>query len=64
MKASQTQPTQWQLQCAFNRTLLRKFGYTLETALACPAIKIALVRVAQALAKPSQPSHMRGAIND
>lgn len=62
--ASQIPPTQDDLKRAFNRTLLGRLGYTFDTAMGTPAIKLSLTRVAQAIARPAKPSHMRGALND
>lgn len=57
-------PTNEYLQYAFNRTGLSRHGYTFESAMQTPAIKLSLTRVAQALARPAKPCHMRGALND
>jgi len=49
----QLPPTEY-LQLAFNRCLLRAQGYTLEKALAVPAIAKSLARVASNLQKPAR----------
>jgi len=57
-------PTQFDITRAFHRARLAGLGYTLEKALANPALRISLNRLAQALASQSQPKHLRGALND
>jgi hypothetical protein len=66
--ATQQQPSQYDLQRAFNRTLLSREGYTFDSAMAVPCIKLSLTRVALAIAYTAPPSpkrkYTRSAIND
>jgi hypothetical protein len=61
--ATQTPASQYDLQRAFNRTQLSRFGYTLDTALAVPCIRLALNHVAHNISytAPPKPYHMKGA---
>lgn len=58
------EPSQFALELAFNRTQLRNRGYTLETAMANPALQRTLRKAAQVIDRPRPPDHKMRAAND
>lgn len=58
------EPSKFALELAFNRTELRQKGYTLETAMANPALQKSLRRAAQVIDRPRPIDHKMRAAND
>lgn len=58
------EPSQFALELAFNRTKLGQRGYTLQTAMANPALQKSLRRAAQTIDKPRPPDAKMRAAND